>query len=136
MAARRAGGARRRSAGGDLAPDAASEALRLAISSGHGIGKSALVAWIVLRAMSTVRDMRGVVTANPARQLRYKTWPELAKRGGLAINRDWFVHSATAFAAADPHHERTWRVDAITWSEGNTEAIAGLHSKSRRAFAC
>ena len=30
--------------------------------------------------------------------------------------------------------DRTWRVDAITWSENNTEAIAGLHNKGRRAF--
>ena len=32
-------------------------------------------------------------------------------------------------------HEKTWRVDAITWSENNTEAIAGLHNKGKRAFA-
>src|SRR5262249_12747791 len=31
--------------------------------------------------------------------------------------------------------ERTWRVDAVTWSENNTEAIAGLHNKGKRAFA-
>jgi hypothetical protein len=112
-----------------------SEALRLAVASGHGIGKSALVAWIILWAMSTVREARGVVTANTAGQLRTKTWPELAKWHRLAINRAWFVHTATALHAADPAHERTWRVDAITWSENNTEAIAGLHNKGRRAFA-
>ena len=56
-----------------------SEALRLAVASGHGIGKSALVAWIILWAISTVRDTRGVVTANTEGQLRTKTWPELAK---------------------------------------------------------
>jgi hypothetical protein len=111
------------------------EALRLAVASGHGIGKSALVAWIILWAMSTRRDTRGVVTANTAGQLRTKTWPELAKWHRLAINRDWFVHTATALAAADRARERTWRVDAITWSENNTEAIAGLHNKGRRAFA-
>jgi hypothetical protein len=111
------------------------EALRLAVASGHGIGKSALVAWIILWAMSTVREARGVVTANTAGQLRTKTWPELAKWHRLAINRAWFVHTATALHASDPDHERTWRVDAITWSENNTEAIAGLHNKGRRAFA-
>ena len=36
---------------------------------------------------------------------------------------------------ASTRHENTWRVDAITWSENNTEAIAGLHNKGRRAFA-
>jgi hypothetical protein len=111
------------------------EALRIAVASGHGIGKSALVAWIILWALSTLRDTRGVVTANTEGQLRTKTWPELAKWYGLCINRSWFVYTATALHSVLPGHERTWRVDAITWSENNTEAIAGLHNKGRRAFA-
>jgi hypothetical protein len=53
----------------DRTPD---EAVRLAIASGHGIGKSALVAWIVLWALSTLPDTRGVVTANTEGQLRTK----------------------------------------------------------------
>ncbi len=111
------------------------QARQIAVASGHGIGKSALVAWIILWAMSTFPDTRGIVTANTEGQLRTKTWPELAKWHALAINRDWFAYTATALHAIDPGHERTWRVDAITWSENNTEAIAGLHNKGRRAFA-
>jgi hypothetical protein len=42
-----------------------SEALRIAVASGHGIGKSALVAWIILWALSTLRDTRGIVSATP-----------------------------------------------------------------------
>lgn len=112
-----------------------SEAIRFAVASGHGIGKSALVAWIILWAMSTVRDTRGVVTANTEGQLRTKTWPELAKWHGLAINGGWFECTATAIYSAFQGHEKTWRCDAISWSENNTEAIAGLHNKGRRAFA-
>ena len=67
-----------------------------AVASGHGVGKSALVAWIILWALSTLPDTRGVVTANTEGQLRTKTWPELAKWHGLAINRDWFTYTATA----------------------------------------
>ena len=112
------------------------EAVRQAVASGHGVGKSALVAWIILWALSTLRDTRGVVTANTEGQLRTKTWPELAKWHALAANRNWFTYTATSlFYSAQPGHERTWRVDAITWSENNTEAIAGLHNKGRRAFA-
>lgn len=113
----------------------ADEAVRLAVASGHGIGKSALVAWIILWAMSTRRDTRGIVTANTEGQLRTKTWPELAKWHALAVNRDWFTYTATSLQSSRPGHDRTWRVDAITWSENNTEAIAGLHNKGRRAFA-
>lgn len=111
------------------------EAVRDAVASGHGIGKSALVAWIILWALSTCKDTRGIVTANTEGQLRTKTWPELAKWYGLAINKHWFVFTATALYSSIPGHEKTWRVDAITWSENNTEAIAGLHNKGKRAFA-
>ena len=114
---------------------AESEAVRVAIASGHGIGKSALVAWIILWAMSTLRDTRGVVSANTEGQLRTKTWPELAKWHGMSRNREWFTYTATALHSAEPGRDKTWRVDAITWSEQNTEAIAGLHNKGRRAFA-
>lgn len=110
------------------------EALREAIASGHGIGKSALVAWIIHWALATVADTRGVVTANTEGQLRTKTWPELAKWHALAINRDWFILTATALYSSLSGHEKTWRVDAISWSENNTEAIAGLHNKGKRAF--
>jgi hypothetical protein len=113
----------------------ADEAMRLAVASGHGIGKSALVAWIILWALSTREDTRGIVTANTEAQLRTKTWPELAKWHRLAINRSWFTYNATALHSSTPGQDRTWRVDAITWSENNTEAIAGLHNKGRRAFA-
>jgi hypothetical protein len=112
-----------------------SEALRLAVASGHGIGKSALVAWIILWAMSTLPDTRGVVTANTESQLRIKTWPELGKWHRMAVNSHWFVYTATSLYSAQQGRDKTWRVDAITWSENNAEAIAGLHNKGRRAFA-
>ena len=40
-----------------------SEAVRSATASGHGVGKSALVSWLILWAMSTRADTRGVVSA-------------------------------------------------------------------------
>lgn len=108
------------------------EAIQQAVASGHGIGKSALVAWLIRWAVATHEDARGVVTANTEGQLRTKTWPEVAKWHRLAIDRDLFVCSATALYSADKDHEKTWRVDAITWSENNTEAFAGLHNKGSR----
>jgi hypothetical protein len=110
-------------------PDAA---IREAMASGHGIGKSTFVAWLVLWAISTFEDTRGVVTANTEAQLRTKTWPELSKWYRLFIARHWFTLTATALYSADPEHEKTWRVDAIPWSERNTEAFAGLHNQGKR----
>lgn len=108
------------------------EALQFARSSGHGIGKSAMVSWLILWAMSTCEDTRGVVTANTDTQLRTKTWPELSKWYRLFIAKHWFVLTATSIYSADPAHEKTWRIDLVPWSESNTEAFAGLHNKGKR----
>jgi hypothetical protein len=111
---------------------ALSEVIQFAVASGHGIGKSALVSWVILWALSTFEDTKCVVTANTEAQLRTKTWPEVAKWHRLMICRDWFTFTATSIYAKDANHEKTWRADAIPWSETNTEAFAGLHNQGRR----
>lgn len=111
-----------------------SEAIQIAIASGHGIGKSALVSWIILWAISTHADTKGVVTANTENQLKTKTWAELAKWKRLCINEHWFELTATALFAKDKEHEKTWRIDMVPWSERNTEAFAGLHNKGKRVL--
>lgn len=110
------------------------EAIQIAVASGHGIGKSALVAWVILWALSTMVDARGVVTANTERQLKTKTWVELAKWFRLFIARDLFHFAKTSVYSRDPEHSETWRVDMIPWSENNAEAFAGLHNYGRRIF--
>lgn len=106
--------------------------IREATSSGHGIGKSALVAMLIKWALDTFEDCKVVVTANTEKQLQTKTWPEVAKWHRLSLTRDWFVCTATSLYSADPTHEREWRADAIPWSETNTEAFAGLHNERKR----
>lgn len=110
----------------------AEEAIQIARTSGHGIGKSALVAWIILWAVATFEDTKGVVTANTENQLKTKTWAEVAKWHRLFIAREYFKMTATALFANDPLHERTWRIDMVPWSERNTEAFAGLHNQGKR----
>ena len=99
--------------------------IREAIASGHGIGKSAEVAWIILWAMSTRPKLAGVVTANTTNQLTTKTWRELALWHGRMINTHWFKVTATKIFHVD--HEKTWFVNAIPNTEHNSEAFAGLH---------
>lgn len=108
------------------------QAIQIARTSGHGIGKSALVAWIILWAISTFEDTKGVVTANTENQLKTKTWAEVAKWHRMFIARDYFNMTATALFARDTLHERTWRIDMVPWSERNTEAFAGLHNHGKR----
>jgi hypothetical protein len=111
-----------------------SSAVLEAVASGHGVGKSALVAWIILWALSTATDTRGVVTANTETQLKTKTWAELAKWHRLFIGKDLFKLEATSIFSIDPDRAKTWRVDMVAWSERNPEAFAGLHNQGRRVF--
>lgn len=112
--------------------DALLRPVRCAVSSGHGIGKSALVSWLILWSMSTMTGCQGIVTANTEDQLRKKTWPEVAKWFQLLICKDWFRFTKSSLFSTDPIHEATWRFDIATWSEHNTEAFAGLHNQGKR----
>lgn len=101
--------------------------IREAVSSGHGIGKSALVAWIILWAMSTRPHLAGIVTANTEAQLRTKTWRELSVWHKRCVHHYWFHWTATKFYQVQ--HSETWFISAIPWSESRPEAFAGLHAE-------
>lgn len=113
-------------------PETRHQPLLICRASGHGIGKSAWISMLVKWGMDTCEDCKVVVTANTENQLRTKTWPEIAKWQRLSITNDWFNCTATAIYANDPAHAKSWRADAVPWSENNTEAFAGLHNKGKR----
>lgn len=106
--------------------------LQLAVASGHGIGKSALISWITHWGMSTCEDCKVIVTAGTGKQLDTKTWPEITKWFKLGINTHWWDCKAESICVRDKQHERSWRTDAITWSEHNTEPFAGAHNRGKR----
>lgn len=112
----------RKRSGGEL-----KTALRMAVASGHGIGKTALVAWIIQWFMTTRSDPQIVVTANTQTQLDTKTWRELAKWHRRMLNRHWFQWTATKFYYV--LRPETWYAKAQPWSESNPDAFAGTHEK-------
>ena len=103
-----------------------------ATAAGHGVGKSALVAWITLWSMATFPDTRGIVTANTDTQLRTKTFAEVTKWFNLCLFKSWFRISATCVCSRQKDHDKTWRFDAIPWSESRPEGFAGLHNARKR----
>lgn len=107
-------------------------AIQESVASGHGIGKSALISWLIHFAISTHENTRGVVTANTEGQLRTKTWPELSKWHNMFIAKDLFTYTATAIFSSDKDYEKTWRIDAIPWSKNSPESFAGLHNQGNR----
>lgn len=113
-------------------PKTRHQPLQIAVASGHGIGKSALISQIIHWGMSTMPDTKVIVTANTKTQLRTKTWPEIGKWFRLGINSHWFVNNAESIHSVQNGRDKSWRADAVTWSEHNTEAFAGLHNKKKR----
>lgn len=112
------------------------EVVRMSTASGHGIGKSALVAWIILFIKSTRPFSKGIVTANTGDQLRTKTWGELAKWRSRCITGHWFELNSGKGSLSMYHRAwpETWRVDAQTCREENSEAFAGLHAANSSPY--
>lgn len=108
------------------------EVIQEVVASGHGVGKSAIVCWIMQWAMATFEDCKGVVTANTKNQLMTKTWSELAKWHRVSICKPMFTYTATGYFSSDTEHRETWRIDALPWSKENSEAFAGLHNQGKR----
>jgi len=113
-------------------PETRFQPLQIAVASGHGIGKSALIAMIMEWAMSTCEDCKIVATAGTGTQLNTKTVPEVQKWFRMAINSHWWEINATSIRVKDPKHQAMWRTDFVTWSTQKTEAMAGLHNQGKR----
>ena len=112
------------------------DAIRRAIASGHGIGKSAFVAWLVNWIMSTRPHAMGVVTANTAEQLASKTWARITEWTKRSITGHWFDVTTGKGAMRMTHRQfpESWRCDAQTCREENSEAFAGLHAARSTPF--
>lgn len=119
------------------------EAVRMAVASGHGIGKSAFVSWLILWIMSTRPFCAGTVTANTLVQLETKTWAQLSKWHRLCLTRDWFVVTSTRNNLAvrcilkdsrGESLEKVWFCTGQTCDENKAESFAGQHSATSTSF--
>lgn len=112
------------------------KAIMEAIASGHGIGKSAGVAWIVNWIMSTRPFAKGTVTATTAPQLEAKTWSEIAKWTKKCITGHWFEISQGRGNMKMKHkeHPESWYCNAQTCREEDSEAFAGQHAADSTSF--
>jgi hypothetical protein len=109
-------------------------AVQIAVASGNGVGKTALLSWLILWSLVTYEDCLGVCTAGTEPQIRTRLWGEISK---------WFVKlpealraqfEMTATAVFNRQNERTWRIDGRPWSERNQEAFSGLHNFGKRVI--
>ena len=102
--------------------------------SGHGVGKSADVGWLICWAIMTAADTKAVITANTDTQLKTKTWAELSKWFHMLdpLLQSQFELTATALYSRAPTRDKTWRADAIPNSPTNPAAFAGAHNAGKR----
>lgn len=112
------------------------EPIREAIASGHGIGKSALIAWICDFIMSTRPLSVGTVTANTAPQLETKTWAEIAKWTKKCITGHWFdvTTGRGSMKMVCKFNPENWKCTAQTCVKENSEAFAGQHAPTGTSF--
>lgn len=114
------------------------DALREAVASGRGIGKSALVAWLILWMLTTRVGSTVIVSANSENQLRTVTWGELTKWTTMAENSHWWEISATKLVPAQwvtdiverdlKKGTRYWAAEGKLWSAENPDSYAGAHN--------
>lgn len=100
---------------------------RISIVSGHGIGKTALLSWIILWFLFT-HPMAKQATTSPSKEQMYDVlWSELKKW----IDR--MPDMIKQFYAWETQHVRMreapqeWFARAKTSSKENSEALAGIH---------
>ncbi len=111
----------------EMSPDEVFAAICIAVASGHGIGKTTLVAWLIDWFCTSFPNPQIVVTAGTAKQLETKTWRELSKWHRVSMHKDYFQWTATKYYLKE--QPETWFAAAIPWSEHNADSFAGTHEK-------
>lgn len=106
--------------------------IRGAVSSGHGVGKTALVAWLICWIMATRPNAQGSVTANTITQLETKTWAALQRWLKLCLPGHWFTINANRMYYTG--RKEAWFCGQQSSKEENSEAFAGQHAKDSTSF--
>jgi hypothetical protein len=106
--------------------------IRFTTASGHGIGKSVLVAFIVNWIMSTRPHAKGTVTANTFQQLSTRTWATIQTWTKRCITGHWFVVTGERMFHAK--FKDSWFCSAQSCKEDNSEAFAGQHAANSTSF--
>ena len=110
-------------------PETRYDVLKIAVSSGHGIGKSAEIGMLGTWAMACYDRPRVLITANTESQLRTKTSPEVSQWVKSSIYGELFDCDTLSIRLKENPDQH--RIDLTPWSENNTEAFQGLHAKGR-----
>jgi hypothetical protein len=106
--------------------------IRGAVSKGHGVGGSALAAWLVDWIMSTRPHCQGTITANTITQLQTKTWAAVQRWTQLCRTAHWFEINADRMYRKG--FRASWFCAPQSSKEENSESFAGQHAKNSTSF--
>ncbi len=121
------------------------EVYKLAIASGRGIGKSAMVAWLSLWNLSCHFGSTTIVSANTSQQLTNFTFGEIGKWFTLLPNKFWFERMQTMIKPAPWLEDKMVKsveeggyhtdarynyIDGRLWNEDDPHSFAGGHNES------
>lgn len=106
--------------------------IRMAASKGHGVGGSALAAWLVDWIMSTRPHAQGTVTANTTTQLQTKTWAAIQRWTAAGKTGHWFTLNNERMYRVG--YRSSWFCSPQTCDEKNSEAFAGQHAADSTSF--
>lgn len=102
----------------------------MGIRSGHGVGKTTLIAWTVLWFLMTKCPATILVTANSQDQLRDTNWPEISRwRGKLPPDLQGQVEITAERVVLTGAPFECYAV-ARTASKERPEALQGFHSEN------
>lgn len=106
--------------------------VKMAETSGHGTGKSAMGAWLASWLLSTRPHSIGTVTAGTYSQLEEKTWAAIKHWMKLCITAHWFdIQSSGIFHKSYPE---TWKVTPQTCKKENAQSFAGQHARQSSSW--
>lgn len=102
---------------------------RHSVRSGHGVGKTTVIAILAIWFPLTHYDSKTVLTANSQDQLRVNNWPELRKQASFLpepLRKQLQIDEERAYLKAAPEMAFVVRRTA---SKHNPEALAGIHAE-------
>lgn len=101
--------------------------IKLAVTSGHDTGKTAMCGWITDFILSTRPFSDGTITAGGYAQLENRTWPAVQYWTSMCVTKDWFeVMEGGIYSRS---HPSTWKVQIQSCKEQNAQNFAGQHAK-------
>lgn len=110
-----------------------------ATASGRGIGKSALVSWLILWMVSCHFGSTTIISANTDSQLTDKTFGEINVWLAMMINGFFFEPTQKSISPAEWYKQllekemqigcQYYYANGVLWNADNPESFAGAHSQ-------